>query len=192
MAKARNQNQNCALCCNPTPTEVYRHLPGFIKLLCNLNDDFESLSTSLSTSAGIKALVSDETGSGALVFATSPTLVTPILGTASATKVNITKATVTQGTSTATTVVANAAAGVITTFTSVLAAGASVNFTVTNSQVSATSVIQLTLDDSANTSGYPVVRLNGVPGAGSFSIKVTNIHPTNALNNVLKIHFLVS
>jgi hypothetical protein len=34
-----------------------------------------------STSAQLASLISDETGSGALVFATSPTLVTPILGT---------------------------------------------------------------------------------------------------------------
>lgn len=33
------------------------------------------------TSAQLAAIVSDETGSGALVFATSPTLVTPVLGT---------------------------------------------------------------------------------------------------------------
>jgi hypothetical protein len=33
------------------------------------------------TSANLAAIVSDETGSGALVFATSPTLVTPVLGT---------------------------------------------------------------------------------------------------------------
>jgi hypothetical protein len=33
------------------------------------------------TSANLKALVTDEVGSGALVFATSPTLVTPVLGT---------------------------------------------------------------------------------------------------------------
>ena len=33
------------------------------------------------TSADLKSLVSDETGSGALVFGTSPTLVTPLLGT---------------------------------------------------------------------------------------------------------------
>ena len=33
------------------------------------------------TSADLAAVISDETGSGALVFATSPTLVTPILGT---------------------------------------------------------------------------------------------------------------
>lgn len=36
------------------------------------------------TSVNLKALLTDETGSGALVFATSPTLVTPALGTPSA------------------------------------------------------------------------------------------------------------
>ena len=38
----------------------------------------------VTTSAGIAGAISDETGSGALVFATSPTLVTPALGTPSA------------------------------------------------------------------------------------------------------------
>jgi hypothetical protein len=43
------------------------------------------------TSLELKTLISDETGSGALVFATSPTLVTPVLGTpASATLTNAT------------------------------------------------------------------------------------------------------
>lgn len=37
------------------------------------------------TSAQIAGVISDETGSGALVFATSPTLVTPVLGVAAAT-----------------------------------------------------------------------------------------------------------
>lgn len=41
-----------------------------------------------STSASLKAVISDETGSGALVFATSPTLVTPALGAATATTIN--------------------------------------------------------------------------------------------------------
>jgi hypothetical protein len=37
------------------------------------------------SSANLIAAVTDETGTGALVFATSPTLVTPVLGVASAT-----------------------------------------------------------------------------------------------------------
>jgi len=40
------------------------------------------------TSAQLAGVISDETGSGALVFATSPTLVTPVLGVATATSVN--------------------------------------------------------------------------------------------------------
>lgn len=39
------------------------------------------------SSANLKAAVTDETGSGALVFATSPTLVTPVLGVAAATSI---------------------------------------------------------------------------------------------------------
>ena len=46
------------------------------------------LSSEIDTSAKIAGIVTDETGSGALVFATSPTLVTPVLGIASATSVN--------------------------------------------------------------------------------------------------------
>lgn len=40
------------------------------------------------TSLQLATLISDETGSGALVFATSPTLVTPTLGVATATSIN--------------------------------------------------------------------------------------------------------
>lgn len=43
---------------------------------------------SATTSAELRGVISDETGSGALVFATSPTLVTPTLGVATATSVN--------------------------------------------------------------------------------------------------------
>ncbi len=43
---------------------------------------------SATTSSELKGVISDETGSGALVFATSPTLVTPTLGVATATSVN--------------------------------------------------------------------------------------------------------
>lgn len=40
------------------------------------------------TSANLKAALTDETGSGSAVFATSPTLVTPVLGAATATSIN--------------------------------------------------------------------------------------------------------
>jgi hypothetical protein len=45
------------------------------------------------TSAELAGVISDETGSGALVFATSPTLVTPVLGAASASNITVTGAT---------------------------------------------------------------------------------------------------
>ena len=54
--------------------------------------------TLVATSAQLAAAVTDETGSGALVFATSPTLVTPALGTpASATLTNATGLPLTTG-----------------------------------------------------------------------------------------------
>lgn len=56
------------------------------------------------SSANLAAAVTGETGSGALVFATSPTLVTPVLGVASATSIDF---------GASDTTVARAAAGVI-------------------------------------------------------------------------------
>ena len=182
MAKARNENSNCATCCNPNPTQVYKHLPGFVKLLCGLSE-------SLASSAGLKALIGDETGSGALVFATSPTLVTPVLGEATATGVTLNKANTTQATSATTAVTANGYAGVITTVSQTLAGSGNLTFTFNNNKIVAGSVIQLTLDESANTAGQPVIRL-GVPVNGSVPLYIHN-HGTNALNNVLKIHYTV-
>jgi hypothetical protein len=42
----------------------------------------------ITTSSALASIISDETGSGALVFATSPTLTTPTLGVATATSIN--------------------------------------------------------------------------------------------------------
>jgi hypothetical protein len=53
------------------------------------------------SSANLRSAVTDETGTGVLVFATSPTLVTPVLGSASATSINV------SGIVTATTFVGN-------------------------------------------------------------------------------------
>jgi len=67
------------------------------------------VSTFLGTpsSANLAAAVTDETGSGALVFANTPTLVTPVLGAASATSVTFSTTTGIVGTTTNN----NAAAG---------------------------------------------------------------------------------
>lgn len=57
------------------------------------------------TSAELAGVISDETGSGVLVFATSPTLVTPVLGVASATSIN--KVAITAPATSATLTIAN-------------------------------------------------------------------------------------
>jgi hypothetical protein len=60
---------------------------------------------SATTSAELAGVVSDETGTGALVMATSPTLVTPTLGAATATSIN--KVTITVPTTSATLTIAD-------------------------------------------------------------------------------------
>jgi len=176
MAKARSHNSECAMCCNPTPTEVYKHLPGFVNLLCGVSSKLGEGFT--------------VTGTGALVKATSPTLVTPILGLASATGVVVTKSSASQSTSTTTGVTANGNAGVITTFAQTLLSNTSTSFTISNSSVTATSVIQLTIDDGVST-GNAILKV-GTVAAGSFVVKIYNAHPTVALNSAVKIHYLIS
>jgi hypothetical protein len=66
-----------------TPTLTLPTTTGTIALLQNKLSVFAA--TSSSELAGV---ISDETGSGLLVFATSPTLTTPVLGVASATSIN--------------------------------------------------------------------------------------------------------
>jgi hypothetical protein len=56
---------------------------GTVAYLSNTLNAFAS-----TTSAQLATVISDETGSGALVFGTSPTLVTPTLGVAAATSIN--------------------------------------------------------------------------------------------------------
>jgi hypothetical protein len=61
------------------------------KTLVVTTDKISALSAT--TSAELAGVISDETGSGSLVFATSPTLVTPTLGVATATSVGFSGAT---------------------------------------------------------------------------------------------------
>lgn len=71
--------------------DTFTATPSIANLMALLTDDATGLGTFLTTpsSVNLKALVTDETGSGALVFATSPTLVTPVLGVASATSITV-------------------------------------------------------------------------------------------------------
>ncbi|MFA5878415.1 MAG: tail fiber domain-containing protein [Candidatus Staskawiczbacteria bacterium] len=56
---------------------------GTVALTANRLSEFAS-----TTSEGLSTVIFDETGSGLLVFGTSPTLITPVLGVATATSIN--------------------------------------------------------------------------------------------------------
>lgn len=108
--------------------------------------------------------------------------------------VSLGRATVSQGTNINTDVAINSASGVITTQAATTAAqAAETGFTVTNSAVVAGSVVVarvVTYAGTLMTNGIPDVFVD-VVSAGSFHIRVMNIHGTNALNGTMKIHFAV-
>lgn len=99
-------------------------------------------------------------------------------------------ANVTQATSITTAVTVNALNGIITTVSSTLAAATATFFTVNNSDVLATSKIIVSLEYDEAATGFPVVRVADV-AAGSFKVVLTNVSAAAALNNVVKIHFLI-
>jgi hypothetical protein len=134
------------------------------------------------SSANLRAAMTDETGTGVLVFNNTPTLITPNIGAATGTSLAVTGAvtssgtagvgyatgaggTVTQGSSRTTGVTINKTSGAITLFS---AAGttAATTFTVTNSTVAATDVI--ILNQKSGTDLYDLM-VTAV-GAGSFNI----------------------
>jgi hypothetical protein len=76
-----------------TGTDLYNEpisVGGYLKKLfvdkANYTDKLSAFSAT--SSSELRGVISDETGTGALVFATSPTLVTPTLGVALATSIN--------------------------------------------------------------------------------------------------------
>jgi hypothetical protein len=104
-------------------------------------------------------------------------------------KVVITKSNITQITAITTGVTVAGTAGVITTVSTTVAAGSNASFTVTAPDCLSTSVVQLTVDDSA-TAGLAKLNVQTVAD-GSFVVNITNVHSTNAFNNVIKIHYLI-
>lgn len=106
-------------------------------------------------------------------------------------KVKVIKKMVTQLTSITTGVTVNASSGVVTTVSSTLAAHATAQFTVTNSHVSSSSVVMLTIQDFSGTIGDRCVSANVDSVAeGSFIVSLVN-GGTTALDGVVKIGFLV-
>ena len=134
------------------------------------------------TSANLRTAMTDETGTGVLVFNTSPALVTPAIGVATGTSLTATGViastgtagvgyatgaggAVTQATSRTTGVTLNKTSGAITLFSAAGSATAA-TFTVTNSTVAATDVI--ILNQKSGTDLYDLM-VTAV-AAGSFNI----------------------
>ena len=134
------------------------------------------------TSANLDAAVTDDTGTGTLVFSNTPTLVTPVIGAATGTSLTATGViastgtagvgyatgaggAVTQGTSRTTGVTLDKTSGAITLFSAAGTTSAT-TFTVTNSTVAATDVV--ILNQKSGTDLYDLM-VTAV-AAGSFNI----------------------
>ena len=84
----------------------------------------------------------------------------------------------------------NTQRGVVTSESITTAAGADYTLTLTNSKVTATSVIQATADNGTNTTeGLAINRVT--PGSGSAVIKVRNTHASAALNGTIKVSYII-
>jgi hypothetical protein len=149
--------------------------------------------------------ISATTGSGSVVLATSPTLVTPNIGVATGTSLATTGkisssgtagigystgagGTVTQATSKATGVTLNTITGQITMNNANLAANTGVSFTLTNSTVAATDMVLTNIISGATNPGKYVITTT--PSGGSVSITVYNTS-AGGLTEALVIQFIV-
>jgi len=89
---AANQGGAFNLASDYTPTGTWT-FPNTVTFTGTVNGISATLGTGVATwlatpsSANLAACVTDETGTGALVFANTPTLVTPVLGAATGTSV---------------------------------------------------------------------------------------------------------
>lgn len=163
------------------------------------------------TSANLAAALTDETGTGANVFANTPTLVTPVIGAATGTSLTLTSflatagsiinnggtgkvgyaagagGTVTQATSKSTGVTLSKQSGQITMNAAALNASTTVSFVLTNTIIEANDVLILN-HVSAGTAG--AYTLNAQVSAGSASINVRNV-TLGSLSEAIVIQFVV-
>tara|TARA_R110002012_G_scaffold1455_21_gene6232 strand:- start:1112 stop:2536 length:1425 start_codon:yes stop_codon:yes gene_type:complete len=102
------------------------------------------------------------------------------------------KGTVTQASNLSTGVTINSTAGVITLAAAALSAAANEEFTVTNSTVTANSIILLTVQDENTTNNAQLSVSTNTLASGSFNISVHNPAATGTTSaTASKIHFLV-
>jgi hypothetical protein len=163
------------------------------------------------SSANLAAALTDETGTGANVFANTPTLVTPVIGAATGTSLALTSFLATQGsiinnggsgkvgyaagaggavtqlTSKSTGVTLSKQSGQITMDAAALAASTTVSFTLTNTIIQANDVLILN-HVSAGTAG--AYTLNAQVSAGTASINVRNV-TLGSLSEAIVIQFIV-
>jgi hypothetical protein len=156
------------------------------------------------SSANLAAALTDETGTGANVFANTPTLVTPVIGAATGTSVSTTGnqvisgtgkqgyatgsgGVVTQLTSKATGVTLSKSTGQITLDAAALAASTTVSFTLTNTVIEAGDILVMNHISGGTAGSY---LLNSQSAAGSASINVRNIS-LGSLSEAIVIAFAV-
>jgi hypothetical protein len=163
------------------------------------------------SSANLAAALTDETGTGANVFANTPTLVTPVIGAATGTSLALTSflstvgsiinnggtgkvgyaagagGTVTQATSKSTGVTLSKQSGQITMNAAALNASTTVSFVLTNTIIEANDVLILN-HVSAGTAG--AYTLNAQVSAGSASINVRNV-TLGSLSEAIVIQFVI-
>lgn len=166
------------------------------------------------SSANLRAALTDETGTGSAVFATSPTLATPtltsptmtapVLGVATGTSLNTTNnqtitgagkqgyaagsgGAVVQVTSKATGVTLDKSNGQITMVNSALAGTTIVSFTLTNSVIEAGDIIVMNHISGGTLGAYA---FNASTAAGSAVINVSNL-TTGSLSDAIVLRFAV-
>jgi len=156
------------------------------------------------SSANLRAAMTDETGTGLLVFNTSPTFVTPIIGAATGTSLSTTGnqvitgtgkqgyavgagGAVSQATNKATTVILNKSCGQITMDAANLNANTTVTFTMTNSTIESGDIIVFNHITGGTLGSYA---FNASCGAGTANINVRNI-TSGALAEAVVLRFAV-
>lgn len=84
----------------------------------------------------------------------------------------------------------NAQRGVVTSEALTTAAGSDYTLTLTNSKITASSIVMVSLTNGTNTIA-PIYAHSITPGSGSATIKVRNAHASSALNGTILISFIV-
>lgn len=91
-------------------------------------------------------------------------------------------------TSTAAAATVSKQSGIVTSEALTTAAGASWDLVLTNTKIAATSKVFASVQNGTNSQGIPVVGAI-TPGSGSATIKVFNLHASQAFNGTIKVTF---